>query len=94
VHVVREYLNEFYHPVGVQTLDGEFRREDIRQFGTVAIPSAGGLLLVIVEVTTGQQVSEDQCGDVTIVFGVQDHGYAPAVVQYRDGTGRGVDVDF
>lgn len=52
--------------------------------GAEAVPPARGLLLVVVEVGAGEEVAEDELGDVDVVLIVHLDGDPGAVVPHRD----------
>jgi len=46
-----------------------YRREDVRELGTVAVTTADDLLLVVVEVRARQQMAEDELRYVALLQG-------------------------
>lgn len=63
----------------------------LAHLGAEAVPSAGGLLLVVVEVRAREQVAEDELGHVHVVLLVHLNRDALAVVPHRDAPVLGVD---
>jgi hypothetical protein len=60
VHIIVPDLGEFQSLRGIDGLDYELSTEYIRELGAVPVPTAGGLLLVVVEVGSLYYAKEKQ----------------------------------
>ena len=60
---------------------------------SVSVPSTGGLLVIVLEVGSGEEVAEDELGDVAVVLLVEHDGDALSVVLDRNGVAGAVDSD-
>ncbi|KAI6759534.1 hypothetical protein HG530_010214 [Fusarium avenaceum] len=94
LHVVGPGLLVPLAMLTVLALEIEFSTEDVAQFGTVTVTATNGLLLVVVEVGTRQQMSEDKLRDVDLLLLVNLNRNTLSVILNADHTLRTVDVDF
>mmetsp|Transcript_6709 Transcript_6709/g.16657 ORF Transcript_6709/g.16657 Transcript_6709/m.16657 type:complete len:257 (+) Transcript_6709:2471-3241(+) len=92
-HVVLEHLPIAQLAAAVARLEDKLGAEDVGQLGAVAVAPARHLFLVIVVVGGGEQVAEDELGDVHPLLLVHLHRDAVAVVVDADDARLGVDVD-
>ena len=77
----------------VGRLDDKLRRKDVGELGAVAVAPARDLFFAVVVVRGGQEVPEDELGDVDPLVLVHLDRDAAAVVLDDDPAGGGVDVD-
>lgn len=80
-------------PTSIGGLNHELRREDVGELGAITIPSAGGLLHVVVVIATGEEVAEYHLRHVNALLLVDLDGDAVAVVVDGDAALVGVDLD-
>ena len=64
----------------VSTLDDKFGRKNISQFSTIPISPTNNLLLVVVVVATGEQMTKDQLRNIYFFFLVHGNGNALSIV--------------
>lgn len=79
-------------PIG--GLDDELGGEDVRELGSVAVAPTSGLLLRVVVVTTGKQVSEDELRHIHFLLLMNLHGHPIPIVVHADAIFLHVDDDL
>ena len=93
-HVVSERLLVAFTGDRVARLDGEFGRVDVGELGSVSVSTSGDLSFVIVVIRGGEEVTEDELGDVAAFSGVHLDRDSLSVVVDGDGGIFDVDIDF
>jgi hypothetical protein len=83
---------EFVH--SISGFHDEPFREDVRQFGPITIATTRHFFLIVIVVTSSQQMTENEFWDIYIVFFVDDHWDALAIVVYRDESLLKIDLDI
>ena len=79
-HVLFPSHLELLPGLAIGALHHESMGKDVRQFSAITVPASHHLFLIVIVVAAGEQMAEDELGDVYFLFLVNLDGDAFAIV--------------